>query len=397
MTPENSPESVSLGAVLSIGRARLWTFLAAAALGGGAILATLAFHRAAPPEASPAPGMQVDKTSLTLAASAPQWKMLHLAQAKAPESHWSDPFPARFVVDEALAAKVGTPLSGRVSTVHVVLGQAVRAGQPLFSVSSPDIAGLRAEREKAAVGLDVSKAAFERVKAMVDAKALPAKDAIESDQQLREAALSLRLAETKLASLKVTSGGGNEFTVLSPREGVVIEKNVLPSQQVDSGAPLMSVADLSTVRVIADLFEADASGIARGEKVRVTSPSLPGFSADAEIELVSSVADPERHTIAVWARLPNADGQIRPNTYAEMRLSRVPPAGTLEVPTASLVSDGAHQYVYVEESQGHFVRRPVVAGASRDEHLLVYQGLKAGESVVEQGAVLLDNQISLIN
>jgi RND family efflux transporter MFP subunit len=397
MTPENAPESLSLSAVFCLNRKKTWTLLIAGTLGLGAFAATFAFQRSAPPEASAAPGMQVGKSDLTLTDSAPQWKMLRVAQAKAPETHWSESFPARFAVDEALAAKVGTPLAGRVSTVHVVLGQAVKAGQPLFSVSSPDIAGLRAEREKAAVGLDVAKAAFERVKAMVDAEALPAKDALESDQQLREAALALRLAETKIASLKVSAGGGNEFTVLSPREGVVIEKNVLPSQQVDSGAPLVGVACLSTVRVVAELFEADAGGVKRCDDARITSPSLPGFSVDAEIELVSSVADPERHTVAVWARLPNPDGQIRPNAYAEMRLSRVPPTGTLEVPTASLVTDGAHQYVYVEEGHGHFVRRPVVAGTSRDEHLLVYQGLKQGEAVVEQGAVLLDNQISLIN
>jgi hypothetical protein len=62
-----------------------------------------------------------------------------------------------------------------------------------------------------------------------------------------------------------------------------------------------------------------------------------------------------------------------------------------------LVSDGAHQYVYVQESPGHFVRRPVVAGSSRDDRLLIYQGLKPGDVVVEQGAVLLDNQIALAN
>jgi RND family efflux transporter MFP subunit len=279
----------------------------------------------------------------------------------------------------------------------VVLGQAVKAGQPLFSVTSPDIAGLRAEREKSAVGLDVSKAAYERVKAMVDAKALPAKDAIESDQQLREAALALRLAETKLRSLKVSSRADNEFTVVSPRDGVVIEKNVLPSQQVEAGAPLVGVADLSTVRVAADLFEADASGIVKGTKALVTSPSLPGFQVETEIEMVSSVADPERHTVPVWVRLPNTDGRIRPNAYAEVRLATNPQPGTLEIPTSALVSDGAHQYVYVQENPGHFVRRPVVAGSSRDDRLLIYQGLKPGEVVVEQGAVLLDNQIALAN
>jgi RND family efflux transporter MFP subunit len=397
MNSQNPPEPITLTNALSLNRQKAWTFLAALGIGALGLLATAAFHRAPPPESPPAQGMHVGKTDVTLAANAAQWKVLRLTPVQVPAVHWSNAFPARFTVDESLAAKVGTPLAGRVSTVYVVLGQTVKAGQPLFSVTSPDVAGLRAEREKSAVGLDVAKAAYERVKAMVDAKALPAKDAIESDQQLREASLSLRLAETKLRSLKVSSRGDNEFTVVSPRDGVVIEKNVLPSQQVEGGAPLVSVADLSTVRVAADLFEADASGIVKGTKALVTSPSLPGFQVETEIEMVSSVADPERHTVPVWVRLPNADGRIRPNAYAEVRLATAPQPGTLEIPTSALVSDGAHQYVYVQESPGHFVRRPVVAGSSRDDRLLIYQGLKPGDVVVEQGAVLLDNQIALAN
>ncbi len=397
MSPRDASDPANLAAVLSLKRQKLLPFLAAGALGVLTVLAAISFQREPPPEPSAPRGMQVGKSELRLQANAPQWNVLKLAPVQAPTVQWSDAYPARFVVDEALAAKIGTPLAGRVSTVHVVLGQAVKSGQALFSVSSPDIAGLRAEREKSAVSLEVAKAAYERVKAMVDARALPAKDALASDQQLREAALALRLAETKLASLKVSSRRDNEFTVVAPRDGVVIEKNVLPAQQVEAGAPLISVADLSTVRVVADLFEADASGIAKGQKARITSPSLPGFTADVELELVSQVADPERHTVALWARLPNADGRIRPNSYAEMRVAKVAPPGTLVVPSSSLVTNGAHQYVYVEESPGHFVRRTVVAGPSRDQSLLVYQGLKPGEHVVEQGAVLLDNQIALVN
>ncbi len=397
MTPNTPPETASLGAVLSLSKQRAWPFFGALALGVLGLIATATFHRAPPPEAPAAQGIQVGKSDVTLTANAAQWKVLKLSQVHEPAVHWSNAFPARFMVDEALSAKVGTPLAGRVSTVYVVLGQNVKAGAPLFSISSPDIAGLRAEREKAAVGLDVQKAAFERVKAMVEAKALPAKDAIESDQQLREAALSLRLAESKLRSLKVSARADNEFTVVAPRDGVVIEKNVLPSQQVEQGAPLVSVADLSSVRVAADLFEADASGIVKGSRAQITSPSMPGFTAEVEVELVSSVADPERHTVPVWVRLPNTDGRIRPNAYAEMRLATTAQPGTLEIPTSALVSDGAHQYVYVQEGPGHFVRRPVTAGSSRDDRLLVYQGLKPGETVVEQGAVLLDNQISLAN
>ncbi len=362
---------------------------------GVAIFSAVSFQRKAPPEASDAPGMKVSQAAISLAQGAPQWKVLKLGSVVAPSERWSDPYPARFKVDEAFAAKVGSPLAGRVTNVFIELGQPVKSGQPLFAVASPDIAELRATQQKAAVDLDVAKAAYDRIKAMVEARALPAKDEIESNQQLRQAELSLKLAQTKLSSLKVSSSGDNEFKVLAPRDGAIIEKSVLPAQHVDSADTLVSIADLEDVWVVADLFEADAVGLASGMKARVTSPSLPGFSADANVERVSSVVDPDRHTVGVRVKLKNADGRIRPNTFAEVRFLAAAAPGSTEIAASALVSDGPKQYVYVQDRPGHFVRRDVVAGAVRDGRIAVASGLTAGESVVEQGAVLLDNQIDL--
>jgi RND family efflux transporter MFP subunit len=375
--------------------ARLTAIGIAIAVSAVAIFGAISFHRKPPPEASAAPGMKVGKEGLSLASGAPQWKVLKLGQVASPTERWSDPYPARFKVDEAFASKVGSPLSGRVTNVFVELGQPVKAGQPLFAVASPDIAELRASQQKAAVDLDVSKAAYERIKAMVEARALPAKDELESNQQLRQAELALKLAQTKLSSLKVSSTGDNEFKVLAPRDGAIIEKAVLPSQHVDSSDTLVSIADLDAVWVVADLFEADAVGLATGMKARVTSPSLPGFSAEADVERVSSVVDPERHTVGVRVKLSNADGRIRPNTFAEVRFLSAAAQGTTEIAASALVSDGPKQYVYVEDAPGHFVRRDVVAGAVRDGRISVVSGLKPSETVVEEGAVLLDNQIDL--
>jgi cobalt-zinc-cadmium efflux system membrane fusion protein len=360
-----------------------------------AIFAAISFHRKPPPEASEAPGMKVNESGISLLQGAPQWKVLKLGSVVAPSERWSDPYPARFKVDEAFAAKVGSPLAGRVTNVFIELGQPVKAGQPLFAVASPDIAELRATQQKAAVDLDVAKAAYNRVKAMVEARALPAKDEIESNQQLRQAELSLKLAQTKLSSLKVSSSGDNEFKVLAPRDGAIIEKAVLPSQHVDSADTLVSIANLDDVWVVADLFEADAVGLTTGMKARVTSPSLPGFSAEADVERVSSVVDPDRHTVGVRVKLKNADGRIRPNTFAEVRFLSSAAQGSTEIAASALVSDGPKQYVYVQDKPGHFVRRDVVAGAVRDGRISIASGLAAGESVVEQGAVLLDNQIDL--
>jgi RND family efflux transporter MFP subunit len=241
----------------------------------------------------------------------------------------------------------------------------------------------------------VARAAYDRVKAMVDARALPAKDELESDQQARQAELALKLAQMKLSSLKVSARGENEFSVVAPRDGVVIEKSVLPGQQVTTDDSLVSIAELDVVWVLADLFEADANGIVAGARARVTSPSLPGFSLDADVERVSSVVDPERHTVAVRVKLPNPKLEMRPNMFAEVRFLTPAAAGSVEVAASALVSDGPRQYAYVEERPGHFVRRTVVAGNERDGRVTVLKGLTAGETVVEQGAVLLDNQIDL--
>jgi multidrug efflux pump subunit AcrA (membrane-fusion protein) len=111
--------------------------------------------------------------------------------------------------------------------------------------------------------------------------------------------------------------------------------------------------------------------------------------------MVSAVVDPARHSIPVRVRVDNKDGQLRPNDQARVRLLAAPSEGAVEVATSALVSDGEHAYVYVEVSDGKFVRREVVAGAVHDGTLTVMRGLKAGERVVEEGALLLDNQIQL--
>jgi RND family efflux transporter MFP subunit len=369
--------------------------LAAAAVSAVAVGAALLFHRHLPAEPSAPAGMHVEKDSVTLEKGAPQWKAIRLGKVTTPGERWSDTFPARFRVDEAVASRVGSPLSGRVTSVSVELGQTVKAGAPLFAVASPDIAALRAEQAKASVDLQVARAAYDRVKAMVEARALPAKDELESDQQEKQAELALKLAQMKLSSVKVSTRGDNEFTVVAPRDGVIIEKTVLPGQQVTTDDSLVSVAELDMVWVMADLFEADANGITTGVKARVTSPSLPGFSVEAPVERVSSVVDPDRHTVSVRVKLANPDLRMRPNMFAEVRFLTKPTSGTVEMAATALVSDGPKQYAYVLEAPGRFVKRSIVAGSERDGRVIVLSGLKPEETVVEQGAVLLDNQIDL--
>jgi len=362
------------------------------------VWASSRFVRKALPPAQTQTGLTVEHGAVAIASGAPQWQVLALETAKPIASTWTDAVPAFVKVDETKAARIGVPLSGRVTQVFAELGQKVEKGAPLFAVASADLAALHVEQSKAKVDVESAKNVLDRTRAIVEARALPEKEAVSAAQQLRQAELSFGVASSKLASLDITSKSENEFIVHAPRAGLVVEKNVLPGQELTPGAEaaLMLVADLSTVWVVADLFESDSDGVVPGVPARVTITSLPGVVIDGKVDMVSAVVDAERHTVPVRVRLDNADGRLKPNTYAKMQFHAATPAGSVEVAAGALVSDGSRQYAYVKDAtSGRFVRRDVIAGAVREQRVVVFKGIAPGETVVSKGAILLDNQIDL--
>jgi membrane fusion protein, heavy metal efflux system len=365
-------------------------------LGGFSVWLSTGFSRESPVSVKPT-GLTVEGSALKIAPDAPQWQALKLGVVTTADTRLTDPVPARVAIDETRASKVQTPLSGRVGQVYVELGQKVKQGEPLFSVTSPEIADLRASKEKAALDLDVARSNAERVHALVQTRALPAKEEILAQQQLKEAEVSLKVAAAKVDALRVSEKADNEFTVIAPCAGVVVEKHVLTGQEVgpDAASVQMVIADLTSVWVLADLFESDATQVKEGSRAVVTSPSIPGLSAEGTVAMVSAVVDPDRHTVPIRVRLANPDGSLRPNTYARVRFATGSRAGTVEIPATALITDGSRMYVYVRQDTGGFARREIVAGASRDGRVPVLSGLSPGETIVDEGGLLLDNQVSL--
>lgn len=368
--------------------------IGALCVGSGAIVLARHYQRPDPPIEKPAPGMSVGSDSVTLTADAPMWNVIKIAPADPPVAHWADQVPARIVFDEARTSRMGSPLAGRVTAVFVERGQQVKKGAQLFTVASPNLAELRADLEKAGVERNTAKVNYDRVKALVDAGSLPAKELVSAQQEVAEAELAVKLANQKLSSLKVSGGGeAAAFTVTAPRDGVVVEKNVVVGQNVDSSnASVMAIADLSDVWVVADLFETDVGSLASGAKAKV-------FVGTAELEgtvdQVSAVIDPDRHTVPVRVKLANPDGSLRPNAYARIQFFDGS-ASKAELPTSAVMSDGEKTYVFVKEPKtGALKRRTVIVGTASSGKVPVLSGIEPGEPVVVQGAILLDNQIQL--
>jgi RND family efflux transporter MFP subunit len=357
------------------------------------VVLAVRYHRPDPPTELRAPGMTVGSNGVTLSESAPQWSVIKLATPKPATSQWSDATPGRIVFDETRASRLGSPLAGRVTAVMVERGQHVKSGAPLYTIASPGLAELRAEREKAIVERTTARANLDRTQALVDAQSLPGKELVTAKQQLAETELAVRLAEQKINSLRVTGSGEASFTVSAPRDGVVVEKNIAVGQEVDaSSGTVMAIADLASVWVVADLFENDAGSIHQGTRTKV---SVGNSEFEGSVDQVSAVVDPERHTIPVRVKLANPDGVLRPNAYAQIRFFNPTPA-QMTLPASAVLSDGARNYVYVKDHSA-LVRRDISIGTPSGGDVPVLSGLEPHDQVVIQGAILLDNQIQLDN
>ncbi len=375
---------------------RVPIIIGALVLSGGAIMLARHYKRPDPPKDVPAPGMTVGSDSVTLANDAPMWNVVKVAPADPAQPHWTDPIPARIVFDEARTSRLGSPLAGRVTAVMIERGQTVKQGALLFTVSSPNLAELRAELAKAKVEAETAHVNFDRVQQLVESGSLPAKELTTAKQEVAEAELAVRLAEQKLQSLKIAGAGDvASFTVTAPRDGVVVEKNIAVGQEVDNSAgSVMAIADLSDVWVVADLFENDVGALAPGAKAKVIIAGTT--EVDGLVEQVSAVVDPDRHTVPVRVKLQNPSGNLRPNAYAQIQFFD-PTAAKVSLPSAAVMSDGAQSYVYVKTPKGELKRRTVTVGSVSGGKVPVLTGIEVGEQVVVQGAILLDNQIQLDN
>ena len=374
---------------------RIPILVGAILIGLAAIVLARMYKRPDPPKEPPTPGMTVGSDQVTLSNDAPMWSVVKVAAAQPSEPHWTDAVPARIVFDEARTSRLGSPLAGRVTAVYVERGQHVKVGDKLFTVSSPNLAELRADLSKASVEQGTAKINYDRVKALVDAGSLPAKEMVTAQQEVAEANLAVQLANQKLSSLKVTGGGeAATFTMTAPRDGVVVEKTLNVGQNVDSSSTSqMAIADLSDVWVVADLFENDVGALAPGAKAKVVVGTT---ELDGAVDQVSAVVDPDRHTVPVRVRLENIDGNLRPNAYAQIKFYD-PTSAKVSLPSSAVMSDGAQTYIYVKEKSGALKKRIVVAGSANGGKMQILQGVEPGDQVVVQGGILLDNQIQLDN
>jgi len=256
-------------------------------------------------------------------------------------------------------------------------GMRVRAGQPLLSVYSPQLAAAQQEY----------RLADETARRLAETD--PASAA--SMSRLRDA------ARTRLRNWEVsdTQLGKNSLVLSAPADAVVIEKPVVQGARFEAGETILRLADLSTVWVIAKVPAAQTAGIKTGQPARFESVALPGRVVEGEVTFVQPVIDAMTRSVDVRVALPNPDGDLRPGLYGTVLLEEPGSGPVLSVPRSAVLDSGTRQLVLVETGPGRFVSREVSLGRRGGERIEILDGLAEGEQVVVSANFLIDAESKL--
>lgn len=357
----------------------------------------LLLHRSSSTTSGQTP-FSVDKSGVQIAPGAPQPIPFETAEVTIGAPLPLPAVTARIATIEALTAPAYAPLEGRIDHVVVKLGEVVTAGARLALVRSGDLASMLRDLRASAALAQTKRALSERMQVLVDSRGASANDLLVAKNDLRDAELQARTADSRLKSLSIAAAADNQYWLLAPRGGVVTQIDAAPGQQVGPSRdrPVVTLAGLDEVLVLADVAQHDAGTLRIGDPVDIRIPGDNDSLGSGQVENISQVVDADRQTVPIRARAANPDRRLRPNAFVEAHFGAgaSTPTSILQLPTACIVSDGLESVVFVETAPGRFRRTEVALGRQNRKLTEIRAGLRAGERVVSRGALLLLNALA---
>ncbi len=293
---------------------------------------------------------------------------------------------ARIVADETRLFRVTTKIDGYVEKLFVnATGQAVRRGQPLLAIYSPDLVASQQE----------FLSALAMAKQMGQS---PDPLAVENGRGLLDAARRrLKLWDISDAQIARLEKGGRverALTLAAPAGGYVSEKMVLAGQKIMAGEALMVIADLSVVWAEADLYESDAAYMKVGMQADLTLPFLAGKSFKGRISFLNPFLDAASRTLKARLEIANPGLLLKPEMYGDITIA-LDFGERLAVPAAAVMRTGERSYVFVDDGAGNLTPVPVKTGIQSGDDLEILSGLKNGDRVVAAANFLVDSESSL--
>ncbi|MDO8361227.1 MAG: efflux RND transporter periplasmic adaptor subunit [Devosia sp.] len=290
-------------------------------------------------------------------------------------------------VDERSQRTVAPRFEGWIQKLLVnTTGEAVRRGQPLMEVYSPDLVAAQQEYVIAWKGAQTLKDASPEIQASM-------RTLLEGSlQRLR----NWDIGEEELRQLQQEGKARNALTLRSPAGGVVLEKPSIQGMRFMPGEVLYRIADLSSLWLVAEVFEQDLSLVRIGQSAKIHVNAYPERVFEGKVSFIYPAVTAETRTARVRIQLANPGQLLKPAMYAEVELA-VPQSSAkrLTVPDSAVLDSGNRQVVLVRRDEGRFEPRAVKVGARGDGYVEVLDGIREGDSVVVAANFLIDSESNL--
>jgi membrane fusion protein, heavy metal efflux system len=302
--------------------------------------------------------------------------------------------PAMVEADPARTVNVMPSVTGLVIDLMAQLGGRVTKGQQLAIIDSSDLAQALSDDEKARSTLKLTKQSLDRLMVLEKTSAIAVKDREQAQSDYAQAVSELERADARLRAIGApldAKANTRLLSVKSPISGSVIALQVAPGAYLnDVTAAMMTIANLDTVWVTANVPEKDLSFVYPGQTVRVSVTSYPNRAFTGKVLFVSDVVEPDTRRDKVRIEFPNPDKALKPNMFATVTFV-APPVARITVPNSALLMTNDRTSVFVEVESWAFERRNVEIGYQEGTEAAIKSGLSPGDRVVVKGAVRLND------
>ena len=308
---------------------------------------------------------------------------------------------ARVQTDASRIARVGSPVEGRILRLNVFEGESVRAGAALATLHSSDLSDAQMSLIKAYSDETLAEAAANRAEQLVAADVIGRAELERRQAEVVQASAEVSSYRTHLRGLGMTDAQikllqnsrklSADYPIVSPRSGIVLERKITVGQVIQPADAAFTIADLSSVWIVANVPEQEAGSLHRGLEVSVVIPAHPDQTIHGVLSYVAPIVDPATRTVEVRMDLPNPHSLYKPDELANVTFTGHTER-KLTIPQAAIVREDNKDFVFIETGQNRFTLREITLGDESNDARVVEGGVTAQERIVMDGAFHLNNQ-----
>jgi membrane fusion protein, heavy metal efflux system len=310
--------------------------------------------------------------------------------------------------NEDLETQVFTPYQGKIIALYAAVGDDVKKGQTLFTIDSPDLLAAESNLIAAAGLLDLTDRNLKRMQELYTTRAVSQANLEQaiSDQQTAEGNLragrdAVRIfgkTDAEIDHIVAARLADPTLVVPSPISGRITQRNAAPGLFVQpaNAPPPYVVADIDTMWMLANVVEVDSPAFHAGQQVKVVLSAFSDRVFDGTITTIGSAVDPNSRRVLVRSEIKDPQHELRSGMFGNFTISIAAPVRSPAVPLAGVVREGdGTQTIWVTADRRRFTRRTVKIGNLRDGYRQILEGVKVGELVATDGAIFLDNMVSI--